>query len=44
MTHVGLKLLVLAIVLLAIAVILLGPRERSNAVPKPTETAMDYPY
>jgi hypothetical protein len=44
MVHMWLRLLVLALILGAVAVILLGPHESSNAVPHPTETAMDYPY
>jgi hypothetical protein len=45
MTRMWLKLLVLALILLAVAVIVLGPHTKpSTAVPNPTETGMDYPY
>ena len=45
MTRKWLRLLVLALILLAVIVILLGTHNKlSNAVPNPTETGMDYPY
>jgi hypothetical protein len=39
-----LRLLALGLILVAVVAMLLGSRERSTAVAKPTETGMDYPY
>jgi len=40
-----LRLLALALILLAVIAISLGPYNRhSKAAPNPTETGMDYPY
>ena len=39
-----LRLIALALIIVSLAYVLYGPRERSTAEPHPTETKMDYPY